>query len=53
LRGLLNQQQRGFQLASICLQPLAIEGVALGQMLAQEAGGPLAEAGGTGLFVAV
>jgi len=45
LCGFFYQQQRGFQLAGVVFQPLAVEGVALGQMLAQGAGGPLAKAG--------
>lgn len=45
LRQLVHQPQGRFQLAGIGLQPLAVQGVALRQVLAQHGGGPLAETG--------
>lgn len=45
LRQLVHQPQGGFQLACIGLQPLAVQGIALRQVLAQHGGGPLAETG--------
>jgi len=45
LRGLAHQQQGRLQFASVFLEALAAQGPAPGQVFAQNAGGPLAEAG--------
>ncbi len=44
---LAHQLERGLQLAGVGLETVAVQGPALGKVLAQDAGGPLAEASGT------
>lgn len=51
--GFADQRQRGLQLASVGLQPLAIEGITARQVFAQDAGSPLAEAHAFGRLDAV